>query len=85
MQLPTAPDLALLTHEIQKKSGPKASNLLNLDKGRASGGLKYPISGQGLGNFWALKYPKIWIYLWWSFRGPAHEHTCEQNTRITAI
>ena len=70
VQLPTAPDLALLTHEIQKKFGPKASNLLNPDKGWASGGLKSPISRQGLGNFWALKYPKIQIYLWRSFRGP---------------
>ena len=63
MQSPTAPDLALLTHEIQKKSSPKASNLLNPDKGWASGGLKSPIFGQGLGNFQALKSPKIHIYI----------------------
>ena len=81
MQLPTAPDLALLTHEIQKKSGPKASNILSLDKGQASGGLKSPISGQGLGNFRALKYPKIWIYLWQSFRGPICESSIANQGR----
>ena len=35
MQSPTAPDLALLTHEIQKKSGLKYPNTF----GGASGGL----------------------------------------------